>query len=260
MTQAGWQRRAVEWLHQMQTLPIEIQQIELQILGAQRRRDQALQELNNSQRQIEHATEVLDFLRDKFTATELYLWLQARRPPRCTGRCTTWPGGRRGRPSVAFNFERRSHAGGSSRRRPGTTCTTGCWPASASNAPCDHGEGLPRREPARVRADQAHLAAAATSRWRTCGCGPPAAARSTSRSGCSTSTIPGQYMRRIKTVATTRCPASPAPDRRALPPDAAEQHDPDPPGDPAAGAALLLRRRTGAQRVRSVRRRPAHRP
>ncbi|MGZ4432764.1 MAG: Tc toxin subunit A-related protein, partial [Trebonia sp.] len=76
MTQAGWQRRAVEWMHQIQTLPIEIQQIELQILGAHRRRDQALTELNNQQRQIEHATEVLDFLRDKFTATELYLFLQ----------------------------------------------------------------------------------------------------------------------------------------------------------------------------------------
>jgi len=76
MTQAGWDRRAAEWFHQMLTLPIEIQQAELQILGAQRRRDQALQELNNQQRQIEHATEIQDFLRDKFTATELYLWLQ----------------------------------------------------------------------------------------------------------------------------------------------------------------------------------------
>jgi hypothetical protein len=76
MTQAGWQRRSDEWLHQMQVLPIEIQQIELQILGAHRRRDQALRELNNQQRQIEHATEVLDFLRDRFTATELYLWLR----------------------------------------------------------------------------------------------------------------------------------------------------------------------------------------
>jgi hypothetical protein len=76
LTQAGWQRRSVEWFHQMQTLPIEIHQIELQILGAQRRRDQALQELNNQQRQIENATEVLDFLRDKFTATDLYLFLQ----------------------------------------------------------------------------------------------------------------------------------------------------------------------------------------
>jgi hypothetical protein len=76
LTQAGWERRSVEWFHQMQTLPIEIHQMELQILGAQRRRDQALQELNNQQRQIENATEVLDFLRDKFTATDLYLFLQ----------------------------------------------------------------------------------------------------------------------------------------------------------------------------------------
>jgi hypothetical protein len=75
-TQAGWQRRSDEWFHQMQMLPIEIQQTELQILGAQRRRDQALAELNNAQRQIEHATEVLDVLRDKFTATDLYLWLR----------------------------------------------------------------------------------------------------------------------------------------------------------------------------------------
>jgi Tc toxin complex TcA C-terminal TcB-binding domain/Protein of unknown function (DUF2934) len=76
MTNAGWERRSDEWFHQTQTLPIEIQQIELQILGAQRRRDQALQELNDQQRQIENSTEVLDFLRDKFTATDLYLWLQ----------------------------------------------------------------------------------------------------------------------------------------------------------------------------------------
>jgi hypothetical protein len=74
--QAGWQRRSDEWFHQMQTLPIEIQQIELQILGAHMKREQALQELNNQQRQIENATEVQNFLRDKFTATDLYLWLQ----------------------------------------------------------------------------------------------------------------------------------------------------------------------------------------
>ncbi|HKN59914.1 MAG TPA: neuraminidase-like domain-containing protein [Candidatus Acidoferrales bacterium] len=76
LTQAGWQRRSVEWFHQMTTLPIEIHQIELQIMGAHRRRDQAMQELNNQQRLIENATEVLDFLRDKFTATDLYLFLQ----------------------------------------------------------------------------------------------------------------------------------------------------------------------------------------
>ena len=75
MTEAGWDRRSFEWFHQMQTLPIEIQQVELQILAAHRNRDQALQELNNQQRGIENAAEVQDFLRDKFTATELYLHL-----------------------------------------------------------------------------------------------------------------------------------------------------------------------------------------
>ncbi len=76
LTEAGWERRAAEWTHQAQILIIEIQQIERQILGAQRRRDQFLQELNLQQRQIEHAAEVQDFLRDKFTAHDLYLYLQ----------------------------------------------------------------------------------------------------------------------------------------------------------------------------------------
>ncbi|OHX19650.1 neuraminidase-like domain-containing protein [Chromobacterium sphagni] len=76
LTNAGWERRADEWLHQTQVLPIEIQQIERQILGAQRRRDQALRELNVQQRQIEQGREALDFLRDKFSSDALYLYLQ----------------------------------------------------------------------------------------------------------------------------------------------------------------------------------------
>ena len=76
MTQSTWQRRSDDWLHQMKALPIEIEQTELLILGAQRRRDQAMQELNNQQRQIEHSAEILDFLRDKFTAAEQFLFLQ----------------------------------------------------------------------------------------------------------------------------------------------------------------------------------------
>ena len=136
LTQAGWQRRSDEWFHQMQVLPIEIQQIELQILGAQRRRDQALQELNNQQRQIEHATEVLDFLRDKFTATDLYLWLQKetaalhRQMYELALRAAL-----RGR-SAPSTSSAATPRGGSSRRRPGTTCTTACWPASGSNSRC----------------------------------------------------------------------------------------------------------------------------
>jgi hypothetical protein len=76
LTEAGWQRRNDEWVHQTQVLTIEIQQVERQILGAQRRRDQMLVELNSHRRQIEQAEEVQDFLRDKFTAHDLYLSLQ----------------------------------------------------------------------------------------------------------------------------------------------------------------------------------------
>lgn len=76
LTQAGWDRREDEWRHQVEVLDIEIQQIERQILAAERRRDVSLRELNNHQRQIEQSDEVYSFLRDKFTSHELYLFLQ----------------------------------------------------------------------------------------------------------------------------------------------------------------------------------------
>ncbi len=75
-TEAGWIRRLAEWVHQTQILTIEIQQAERQILGAQQRRDQVLVELNAHQRQMENAAEVQNFLRDKFTSHDLYLYLQ----------------------------------------------------------------------------------------------------------------------------------------------------------------------------------------
>lgn len=76
LTEAGWQRRSDEWNHQVRILTIEIEQIEQQILGAQRRRNSALRELNIQQRQVEQSTEVANFLRDRFTAQDLYLFLQ----------------------------------------------------------------------------------------------------------------------------------------------------------------------------------------
>jgi len=76
LTEGGWDRREEEWRHQVEVLDIEIEQVERQILGAERRRDMALRELNIQQRQIEQAAEMQDFLRDKFTNHELYLWLQ----------------------------------------------------------------------------------------------------------------------------------------------------------------------------------------
>lgn len=76
LTEAGWTRRNQDWVHQTQILAIEIEQAEQQIVGAHRRRDSALRELNIQERQREQATEVENFLRDKFTAHELYLYLQ----------------------------------------------------------------------------------------------------------------------------------------------------------------------------------------
>lgn len=76
LTQAGWERREEEWRHQVDVLDLELQQIERQLLAAERRRDIALRELNNHQIQIDQSRETHDFLRDKFTNHDLYLFLQ----------------------------------------------------------------------------------------------------------------------------------------------------------------------------------------
>ncbi|MFE6707752.1 neuraminidase-like domain-containing protein [Bacillus thuringiensis] len=76
LTKAGWERRKQEWKHQVDTLTIELEQIERQILAADRRRSIAMRELNNHEQQIESSAEVHDFLRDKFTNHALYLWIQ----------------------------------------------------------------------------------------------------------------------------------------------------------------------------------------
>ena len=76
LTNAGWVRRAQDWQLQANVIAYEIAQIKRQTLGAERRRDSQLRELNNHQQQMEHAAEVQDFMRDKFTKQELYLFLQ----------------------------------------------------------------------------------------------------------------------------------------------------------------------------------------
>src|SRR4029079_16829618 len=76
LTEGGWTRREDEWRHLVDVTSIEIEMIERQKLGADRRRDAALRELNDHQRQVEHAGEVQDFVRDKFTNEELYLFYQ----------------------------------------------------------------------------------------------------------------------------------------------------------------------------------------
>ncbi|MQA29779.1 MAG: insecticidal toxin complex protein [Luteitalea sp.] len=76
LTEAGWDRREADWIFQVTVLDIDIQQIERQILGSERRRDAALRQLNNLAQQKQQAAELQDFLRDKFTNHALYLFLQ----------------------------------------------------------------------------------------------------------------------------------------------------------------------------------------
>ena len=76
LTQAGWERREEEWQHTCDVTVAEIQQIKRQRLASRRRLDNALRELDNTQRRIEHSAEVQDFARDKTSRYELYLYLQ----------------------------------------------------------------------------------------------------------------------------------------------------------------------------------------
>jgi ssRNA-specific RNase YbeY (16S rRNA maturation enzyme) len=76
LTESGWDRRLQDWVHQVEVLDIQIEQTELQILGSERRREQALREVNIQQRSVEQATDVLQLLRDKFTNHAVYLFLQ----------------------------------------------------------------------------------------------------------------------------------------------------------------------------------------
>ena len=86
-------------MFQVTVLDIEIQQIERQILGAERKRDAALRQLNNLAQQKQQAAEVQDFLRDKFTNHCALSVSAAGDRRRCTDRCSMSHGAGRGRRS-----------------------------------------------------------------------------------------------------------------------------------------------------------------
>lgn len=73
---AAWERRAQEWRHEDEALGIQIEENTRLYLASDRRRHIALSELNNHQLQIEQSAEIQNFLRDKFTGQELYVWMQ----------------------------------------------------------------------------------------------------------------------------------------------------------------------------------------
>lgn len=76
LTKDGWERREDEWRHQIDVVTIDVARNEREILAAERRRDAALRELNAHRASIANTAELHDFLRDKFTSHELFLWMQ----------------------------------------------------------------------------------------------------------------------------------------------------------------------------------------
>ncbi len=159
LTEGGWDRREADWIFQVTVLDIEIQQIERQILGAERRRDSALRQLNNLAQQKQQAAELQDFLRDKFTNHALYLFLQQETAALHHQMFEiAWCWARQAQ--RAFQFERElttqtlpatEHLGRIARRSADRR--------AAVHLSSRHGEGVLRSEQARARTRHAFVAA-----------------------------------------------------------------------------------------------------
>ncbi len=74
-TMGGYQRRSEEWDYQRNLGELEVSQIQAQIEAAKIRLAIAETELANQARQIERASGVDDYLRSKYTNTQLYDWM-----------------------------------------------------------------------------------------------------------------------------------------------------------------------------------------
>lgn len=72
---AGYDRRWDDWGHQKTLAETELTQIDQQLIGADIRIAIATQELNNQNTQIDHATNIEETLRTKYTNTQLYSWM-----------------------------------------------------------------------------------------------------------------------------------------------------------------------------------------
>jgi hypothetical protein len=73
---AAYDRRADEWTFQANAAARELRQMGRQILGSLIAEQIARREYLNVQAQMEQAQETEQFLRDKYTSEELYLWMQ----------------------------------------------------------------------------------------------------------------------------------------------------------------------------------------
>ncbi len=73
---SGFLRQLQDRVQQANAAGYEIKHIDKQILGQQIRIAMANQDITNQQKQIDNAQEVEDFLRDKYTNEELYGWME----------------------------------------------------------------------------------------------------------------------------------------------------------------------------------------
>jgi Tc toxin complex TcA C-terminal TcB-binding domain/ABC toxin N-terminal region/Neuraminidase-like domain/PA14 domain/Putative peptidoglycan binding domain/Salmonella virulence plasmid 28.1kDa A protein len=74
-TMGSYERRWDDWKLQEKLGKIELQQIDKQIAAAEIREAIAQAELDNHEKQMQQATVVEEFLRDKYTNDELYSWM-----------------------------------------------------------------------------------------------------------------------------------------------------------------------------------------
>lgn len=74
----GWQRRRDEWVQQSRMTAEEIRQIDKQIIALEIRKSITEKELDNHRTQIEHASNIDDFLRHiKFSGESIYGWMES---------------------------------------------------------------------------------------------------------------------------------------------------------------------------------------
>lgn len=72
---ASYERRQEDWTHQAELATIEIEQLEYQIEAADVRISMAKKDLENHQLQIENSNAVYDYLKGKYTNRDLYSWM-----------------------------------------------------------------------------------------------------------------------------------------------------------------------------------------
>jgi hypothetical protein len=102
---AGYARRTEEWDFQMNLAGKELMQIDKQIAAANIRIQMAQKELDNQDQQIDNASAIEDFLRNKYTSQDLYDWM-ASQISTVYFQCYQMAYGLAKRAERAFRFER----------------------------------------------------------------------------------------------------------------------------------------------------------